>query len=194
MSGDILNLQITILTPNGEIAVSVTPRATDRVSELMARLILEHALMGEPENWQLKFENHPLSLELSLREVLPSGPNPASLTLTPTGATLPFGIPGLSGGIRPPAARVVQPPRSDGTPASGTHPASHAMRLSVTILTDFGNLGSVVTMTITDSVADLIAQLMQDFKLSGPRATWEVLHDDRILPPSSSTVSRLDSL
>ncbi|MBA4188731.1 MAG: hypothetical protein C0467_12095 [Planctomycetaceae bacterium] len=109
MSGDILNLQITIISPNGDITASVTPRATERVADLMAHLILEYRLAGLPENWQLLLNGRPLSLEALLRDELPAEQGTISLTLSPTGATMPQGIPGM-----PPAPTSRTPGRSSG--------------------------------------------------------------------------------
>lgn len=110
MSGDTLNLQVTIVTPNGEVVVPVTPRASLPVAEFMARLIREYGLVGEPVNWQLIHAHQPLTLDRPLGEQLPPGPTLAALRLTPTGATLPRGIPGLSGSVRTPPERPTAPP------------------------------------------------------------------------------------
>ncbi|VTT98086.1 unnamed protein product [Gemmataceae bacterium] len=136
MSGDTLNLQVTIVTPNGEVVVPVTPRASLPVAEFMARLIREYGLVGEPVNWQLIYARQPLVLDRPLGEQLPPGPALVSLSLTPTGATLPRGLPGLSGSVANPPGRaapparsgaVAAPPARSGTvPAPGTRPAPAA--------------------------------------------------------------------
>ncbi len=134
MSGDILNLRVTIITPNGEVTASITPQATERVADVMAKLILEYRLTGNPENWQLLLDGRPLPLESSLREELPTA-GLISLTLSPTGATMPQGMPGMapgspprsapggsaggfSGTVRSPADRAAPPPRSAPMPPS----------------------------------------------------------------------------
>jgi hypothetical protein len=136
MSGDTLNLQVTIVTPNGDVVVPVTPQASTRVADLMARLIREFGLAGEPINWQLIHGNQPLTLDRTLGEQLPPGPALVSLSLTPTGATLPRGVPGLSGSVANPPGRgapparsgtVAAPPaRSGAVPAPGSRPAPAA--------------------------------------------------------------------
>ncbi|WP_439620912.1 hypothetical protein [Gemmata sp.] len=112
MSGDTLNLHVTIVTPNGDVVVPVTPQASTRVADLMARLIREFGLAGDPVNWQLVHGNHPLPLDRTLGEELPRGPGPVALRLTPTGATLPRGLPGFSGAVATPPGRAVPPARS----------------------------------------------------------------------------------
>ncbi len=151
MSGDTLNLQVTIVTPNGDITASITPRSSERVADLMARLILEYRLTGSPENWQLLLNGTALSLDSLLRDVLPGGTKLIPLTLSPTGATMPQGIPGMppgspqrsasggsrggsSGTISVPADRAAFPPQS--APMAAPVPPQSAPMASPTVASE----------------------------------------------------------
>ncbi len=137
MSGDIFDLRITIVIPGGEVVVPVTARPTERVADLVARVLRDNRAVARPGDWELRFGDHPLDPDLTLRDVLPRGPGLISLTLTPAGSEPPdtkrrrapgggYGGGGGRGGFGGEAAPPA-PPRAAPAPARPAPPADDVL-------------------------------------------------------------------
>jgi hypothetical protein len=105
-----VRLRVTIVTGHGDVGILLPAHSSDRVSDVVARLVRELGLTGGPAGWQLHFTDRTLPGDRLLRDVVPSALDPIPLTLRMVGSPnqRPSGGPG---GLPVPPAPDTEPAR-----------------------------------------------------------------------------------
>jgi hypothetical protein len=109
-----VRLRVTVVTSHGDVGILVLAQSTDRVSDILDRLIRECGLPGGNAAWQLVFTDRTLPINRALREVVPAALDPVPLTLRPVAAAVPTPVT---------------------TPSSQGGKSGHGSNLSVTVPT-----------------------------------------------------------
>jgi hypothetical protein len=120
MDAATFRLKITVATSLGDVTMLLPTSATDRVADLIARLIREFDLQGGPTAWELIFDGQPLPTDSTFGSALSPSLDTVSLILRPIE---PHRTPRLP----IPAAPAVAPPADlpRGGPSRGRAPGGY---------------------------------------------------------------------
>jgi hypothetical protein len=157
-----VRLRVTIATGHGDVGITIPALSSDRVWDVIARLVREFGLAGGAGVWQLHFADRALPGDRHLRDVLPSGLDPVPLALRSLGTPNSRPSGGPSGVQAVPAAREPGPapsadrPRATPRDDSGPRPTvSYYDRMNP-------NRVFPLTVTLTrDEVQQLVRQNVQ---------------------------------
>jgi len=83
-----MRLRITIEAGSSDAGVTVAAKSSERVGEVLARVVRECGLGGEPAAWNLLFTDRILPAGRFLRDVVPSALDPVPLTLRPAAGAM----------------------------------------------------------------------------------------------------------